>query len=184
MVSFRIHTHYKFLLLFFSLIFAVAVHEARAHGGGTPQLTNENIGPYWISVWTSPQPVREGQLHVTVAVAEPGEAGDQQAGAPVLGADVEIILESRSGGLAAVRAMATNEQSANKLFYEADLLVPVAGDWQALVDVHGPAGAGQGEFDLAVEPASDRNWLIVGGIGLLAVAGFFIYYATGRKSND
>lgn len=180
-MSFRIRISSILFLLAVLLCFDSPLQGVLAHGGGTPRLTNEDIGPYWISVWTSPQPVREGQLHVTVAVAEPGQSGEQQAGAPVLGADVAITLIPRSGGLADVRAMATNEQSANKLFYEADLLVPVAGDWQVQVDVRGPDGSGQAQFDLPVEPARESNWFLFGGIGLLAVAGFFVYYATRRR---
>lgn len=170
------------LAVIFTISLALA-RAARAHGGGAPRLVNEDIGPYWISVWTAPQPVREGQLHITVAVAEPGESAGGQAGAPVLGAAVDVTLTPRAGGLADVRDQATNEQSANKLFYEADMIVPVAGDWQATVEVSGPEGSGQAQFDLTVEPAGSGNWMLFGGIGLLAVAGFYVYYATRRKGN-
>lgn len=166
------------VLLFGAVLFS---RGAQAHGGGTPQLTNENIGPYWISVWTSPEPVREGELHLTVAVAEPGETAGGQAGAPVLGADVDITLVPRSGGLADVRAPATNEQAANKLFYEADLLVPAAGDWLVQIDVEGPQGNGTAEFGLDVLPAQDNRWLVAGGAGFLILAAFFVFYSVRRR---
>jgi hypothetical protein len=169
------------LLIAVALLTAIAVPAARAHGGGTPQLTNEDIGPYWISVWTAPDPPREGQLHVTVAVAEPGAGDAQQAGAPVLGATVDLTLTPRSGGLADVSATATNEQSANKLFYEADVVVPAAGDWLVTVDVQGEVGTGQASFNLALEPAQDSNWLLLSGGGLLAVMAFFFYYTIRGK---
>ena len=158
---------------------------ASAHGGGTPQVTNDDIGPYWVSVWTSPDPAREGQLHVTVSVAEPGAPGERQAGAPILGATVDVTLTPRAGGFADVSAQATNEQSANRLFYEADLLVPAAGDWQVQVDVEGPAGRGQTAFDLTVMPAQGLDWLLVGGIAFLGISTFFFFYAMrSNRSRD
>ncbi len=156
----------------------LAASGAEAHGGGTPRLTNEDIGPYWISVWTAPQPVREGQLHITVAVAEPGEVAGQQGGPPVLGATVELTVSPRAGGLSDVRAMATSEQSANRLFYEADMIVPVAGEWLVLVQVTGPQGSGEAQFPLTVEQARSASWLWLGAVGLLAVAGFYVFYAS------
>lgn len=153
------------------------VGAARAHGGGTLQVSNEDIGPYWVSVWTSPDPVREGQMHITVSVAEPGAVEGEQAGAPILGAKVDISLTPRAGGFADIHARATNEQSANKLFYEADLAVPASGDWQVQVDVQGPAGEGQVGFNIAVLPAQSTDWLLVGGVAFLGISALFFFYA-------
>lgn len=171
------------ILLFFIVLPA---WPAYTHGGGTPQLTNEDIGPYWVSAWTSPDPVREGQMHLTVSIAEPGAETGQQAGAPVLGASVEVILTPRAGGFADAMAQATNEQSANKLFYEADVLVPAAGDWQVQIDVQGPEGRGVAQFDLVVLPTRGIDWLLVGGVAFLSVSVLFFFYAmrANRGSND
>lgn len=167
------------------LLIVLPAWPVRAHGGGTPQLTNEDIGPYWVSVWTSPDPVREGQMHVTVSVAEPGAATGQQAGAPVLGASVDVTLTPRAGGFADATAQATNEQSANKLFYEADLMVPAAGDWQVQIDVQGPDGRGEARFDLVVLPAQGIDWLLVGGLAFLSVSALFFFYAMrANRSED
>lgn len=170
-------------LLFLIVLLAWPVH---AHGGGTPQLTNEDIGPYWVSVWTSPDPVREGQMHVTVSVAEPGAEAGQQAGSPVLGASVEVTVTPRAGGFADATVQATNEQSANKLFYEADVLVPAAGDWQVQIDVQGSEGSGEAQFDLLVLPAEGIDWLLVGGVVFLSVSVLFFFYAmrANRGNND
>ena len=182
----RLHqfTRPLLILVLFLIILALSARTTSAHGGGAPQLTNESIGPYWISVWTSPQPVREGQLHVTVALAEPGEGDDQQAGAPVLGATVEVTLTPRSGGFADIRATATNEQAANKLFYETDLMVPAAGDWEVEIAVRGAEGSGQAHFSLAVQPAQDTGWLLLAGGAFAIIAVFFLYYAARRRSHD
>ena len=44
---------------------------AHAHGTGTPQLLNAPAGPYLLSVWTDPDPLRTDEAHVVVAVVEP-----------------------------------------------------------------------------------------------------------------
>ena len=78
----------RFLLF---LLFLSFVSPVEGHGGGTPRLVNEPDGPYWLSVWTSPDPARaEEPLHVTVGVTEPGSG--REAGPPVLGAEVSVTL--------------------------------------------------------------------------------------------
>ncbi len=167
----------------FVLALSLSTSTARAHGGGTAQLTNEDIGPYWISVWTSPEPVREGTLHVTVSVAEPGEEGERQAGPPVLDATVDLLLIPPEGTMDAVSAEATTEQSANKLFYEADMQLPAAGEWRAQIDVQGEEGSGQAAFDLAVQPAQNSSLLLPGGAVLLVIAAFFFFYSARRRGH-
>lgn len=163
-----------------AFVLALSASAARAHGGGTAQLTNEDIGPYWISVWTSPDPVREGTLHVTISVAEPGGAGERQAGPPILDATVELLLIPPDQTMDAVSATATTEQSANKLFYESDMQLPVAGDWLVQIDVQGGEGRGQAQFELDVQPAQRSNWLLPGGAALAVVVVFFFFYAARR----
>lgn len=170
-------------LVAFVLALSLSTSTARAHGGGTAQLTNEDIGPYWISVWTSPEPVREGTLHVTVSVAEPGEEGERQAGPPVLDATVDLLLIPPEGTMDAVSAEATTEQSANKLFYEADMQLPAAGEWRAQIDVQGEEGSGQAAFDLAVQPAQNSSLLLPGGAALLVIAAFFFFYSARRRGH-
>lgn len=170
-------------LVAFVLALSLSTSTARAHGGGTAQLTNEDIGPYWISVWTSPEPVREGTLHVTVSVAEPGEEGERQAGPPVLDATVDLLLIPPEGTMDAVSAEATTEQSANKLFYEADMQLPAAGEWRAHIDVQGEEGSGQAAFDLAVQPVQNSSLLLPGGAALLVIAAFFFFYSARRRGH-
>lgn len=165
------------------LVVAFPASTTRAHGGGTAQLTNENIGPYWVSVWTSPSPVREGTLHVTVSVAEPGSDGERQAGPPILDATVDLLLTPPAGTVDAISAEATTEQSANKLFYEADVQLPVSGEWLVQVDVQGEEGRGQTAFELAVQPAQNSSWLLPGAAALVVITAFFFFYAARRRGH-
>jgi hypothetical protein len=151
-----------------------------AHGGGTPQLVNEPAGPYWISVWTTPDPARVGEFHLTLGISEPGEG--REAGPPVLGADVQVSLEPGAGTAAdVVTTTATNEQSTNKLFYEADVSIPVEGSWQVAIAVDSPAGQGSASFPLEVEPRQSTNWLLLGGGGVVLVVVLFALFSWRRE---
>ena len=158
-------------VLLLLLLATLAGSPARAHGDGTPQLVNAAAGPYWMSVWTSPEPARVGPVHFTVSVAEPGEG--RQAGPPVLGAAVRLTL-SGPRQEDALKAVASNEQSANRLLYETDVVVPREGRWAVMIDVAGPDGSGQVRFDLRVESSQGINWFLIGGVGLVAVAALFL----------
>ena len=159
------------------VLLALPAQAASAHGGGVPQLTNAEAGPYWVSVWTQPDPLRVGQAHFTVAVSQPAPltAGRQEAGPPVLGADVQVQaqpLDHAGGGL---QVQATHEGAANKLFYEADLDLPETGRWEVFVNVKGDAGSGGAGFEAEVSSARSTNWSWIGGLGLGALVGLWIF---------
>lgn len=154
-----------FLLL---ILAAIATH-ARAHGGGALIAGPVPVGPYVVSVWLNPPQPRAGEpLHFTVGLAAP------QDGAPIL--DAAILVTMRATPEAdPITAPATTEQSINRLFYETDMEVPVAGQYETLFQISGPAGTG--DLDLAVEvrEPSPVNWLYVGlgGLALVVLGGLW-----------
>jgi hypothetical protein len=155
------------------LLLGYSVSIVWAHGGGVPQLTEAETGPYRVSVWTQPNPLRVGKAHFTVAILEPSpsEAGEQQTGSPVLGATVELQLTPPEGsGQKPLVALASHETAVNKLFYEVDVELPATGRWEVTILVEGPAGSGNTGFEIEVEPASEANWVLFGGLGLVLVA--------------
>ena len=165
------------LLLAMSLLLVLAPLAA-AHGGGVPQLVNEPTGPYWLSVWTSPDPPQAGKpLHFTVGLAEPGSG--REAGAPVLGAEVLVTVSPAQGTAPPVQASAKNANAANRMFYEADLTLPATGVWSVEIGVAGSEGEGSASFDLEVVEASGANWLLWGGGGVLVIAA--LYLVVGRR---
>ena len=170
------------LLVLGALVLPVQV--AEAHGGGVPRLTNAAAGPYWVSVWTQPDPLRVGQAHFTVAVSQPASsaAGREEAGPPVLGADVQVQFRrlDRAGDTLQVRA--THEDAANKLFYEADLDLPEVGRWEVLVSVKGDAGLGDTGFEAEVSAPRPTNWWWIGGLGLGALAVLWVFQKRQRQS--
>jgi len=158
-------------LLRFSLVLAlvgITIRPVAGHGGGTPQLTNVAVGPYWLSTWIQPDPPRPDNFHLTIAVAEPGDptAEIKEAGPPVLGALVTVELRSYDTPVQVVSAVASHDQAANKLFYEADLTLPYPGLWKATITVVGADGrSGSVDFEVLVDIASgvDMTWWLVGG---------------------
>jgi hypothetical protein len=138
---------------------------AAAHGGGTPQLSGVTAGPYWLTVWTSPEPVRAGELHVTLGV---GGAD----GAPVLDAEVQVEISPLPNGGVSLTGAATSAQSSNKFLYEVDFSLPESGRYLVTVKVSGPEGSGAASFELQALPAEASNWLgiLLVGVGVAALA--------------
>ena len=158
----------RFLLF---LLFLSFVSPVEGHGGGTPRLVNEPDGPYWLSVWTSPDPARaEEPLHVTVGVTEPGSG--REAGPPVLGAEVSVTLARADESGTPITAVAA--EGANRLLYEVDVILPEPGLWTLQVDADGPAGSASVSFDLEVDEPGGANWLLWGGGGVLLLAALFV----------
>jgi heme/copper-type cytochrome/quinol oxidase subunit 2 len=155
----------------FAVVLAVGgwIGVAHAHGGGYPQITNAEAGPYLVTVWTQPQPLRIGEAHFTVAVSEPVAEG-LTSSLPVLNATVELELAPAGTAAAALKLPATHADSINKLYYETDVELTEAGTWNILVTVAGEDGAGSTEFSVDVQPANRNEWILWGSVGLVAIA--------------
>ncbi|HEX2988087.1 MAG TPA: hypothetical protein VHS06_07955 [Chloroflexota bacterium] len=125
---------------------AVGTTPAMANGG-TIQLSNRPAGPYAVTVYTSPTPIRAGTSDVSVMV--------QRAGSDELVNDARVVVQAqpigRDGGLSSYQA--THEQATNKLFYAANVALPSEGRWRIGVQVEAAAGLGEVDFETDVAPA-------------------------------
>jgi hypothetical protein len=173
------------LVMLAGTLFTPAVH---GHGGGTPQVVNERVGPYRVSVWTQPEPLRVGDVHVTVAVTQPSAdaastnrpSSDTNDSTELLDtalldtvvtdATVSLRFELRERPGAPFTAAATRQNSLGNLYYEADIELPAAGEWSTTVQVEGPLGAGSVAFSSAVLAARTVPWSAIAGIGLAVLA--------------
>ena len=141
----------KIILLLVLLL--LPVKWTLAHGGGILQAGNVPIASYQVSVWTNPPTARAGQpLHVTVGVAT------AVTGEPVLDVAVAVVLLDENGDVV-LTAVATTAQSANRLFYEADLEGVASGSYEMQVEVMGDDGGGTLSFPLRVQPTSIWPWV-------------------------
>ena len=130
-----------------------------AHGGGVLQVASEPTGPYLVSVWTSPTRLEaDNPIHVTVGVAGQDEA-------PILDADVLVEIGLPETG-ERWSAVATTEQSTNKLFYEADMRLREDGRYNMTIQIEGSQGTGSVTFAMEVLPPSQTNWFMLAFIGL------------------
>lgn len=166
------------LLYFFILVAVVWPATSFAHGGGEPRLTNAEVGPYRLYLWSLPEPPRVGDLHFSVAVTEPDTRTlvsdeDESLEAPILDADVKIVLKPVGNEGDPIMISATHDEAIFEMYYEADTQLLTAGKWQATVSVAGPEGEGNASFELDLLPARMVNWtLIVGaGIGIFTLIG-------------
>lgn len=153
-------------------MFAITSGISSAHGGGTPQLSDVEAGPFRLFVWTSPEPWRAGgEAHVTVAVTSLDDAGQT---IPVDDASVAIELAPADAPERAIVLAATPLAGAGAGFYEGDTSLAQAGEWQVSVKVTAAAGAGDAGFVYQVQPGSQINWLLWLGAALavLAVVGY------------
>jgi hypothetical protein len=120
----------------------LAARPARGDGG-TLRLS-ERVGPYRISVFTSPEPLRAGPADVSVFVQ------DADSGSSLADAVVHLTLTPDGRQGAAVSCTATAEQAVNKLLRAASVDLPAAGPWRIDVDVEGPRGSAHCEVTVMV----------------------------------
>lgn len=149
-------SRWRFFALFMLLFVLLPLPVVLAHGGGELQVGNAPIGSYLVSVWVNPPTAQAGQpIHVTVGIAK------ESTGEPVLDATVDVLIVTDQG-VTVKTAVATTEQSINRLFYEADLADVPTGEYEMQLVVTGQAGRGDLAFPLVVVPRSIWPW--VGGI--------------------
>lgn len=173
----------KWIIFLFVIpaILVTGTRLAEAHGGGDLIIRSAQVGPYTASVWVNPpDPRAKEPIHFTVGLASPVDSS------PVLDADIQVIMLEKSSGEMAVTAPATTEQSINKLFYETDLEVAAAGDYEAEFYIRGAEGEGMVSTLVAVKAPSSVNWLVIGlaGLGVVVVLGWWRSRQTGFQAAD
>ncbi|HHB90929.1 MAG TPA: hypothetical protein ENK60_06435 [Anaerolineae bacterium] len=124
-----------------------------AHGGGTPRLVNEPLGPYWLSAWTYPDPPKVGELHVTAALAR------SDTGEPVVEPTITVYARGSSRH-DVLEAVMSHDDAATPYFYNVDFDVPYAGEWTIELVVREGSWEEMASFPLVVEPAPINTNLI------------------------
>lgn len=141
-----------------------------AHGGGVPRLTSEIAGPYRIFAWTQPEPLRVGDIHLSIAVVKRA-ANDTQSGEaldePVTDATVVVHLLPVGQEAAPITVPAVLQVQLGSYYYEADATLPTAGDWRFTIEVTSGLGVGSAAFVGAVADARKVNWLLIVAAGII-----------------
>ena len=143
-----------------------------ADGGAV--LSRQESGPFVITVFAAPVPLRAGPLDLTVLVQT------RDALEPVLDANVSIRLDGDSQIVAA----ATRSQAQNKLLYAATLNLPHPGEWKYTVSVQSALGqaAISGGFQAGPpSPPLTSYWFYL-AIPLVLIAIFVLHQWLSRRS--
>ena len=137
--------------------------------GGTVRLSREPVGPYLVSVMSSPTPLRTGEVDISVLVQDSAE--EAVAGVPVA---VEAV--PLDGVSAPIRHPATRQQATNKFFLAAKFDVETPGEWEFRIHVGEPeAGVTTFRATLTEPTLLDRPYLLAALILLpLLVGGWLL----------
>jgi hypothetical protein len=142
----RIRLGQPFLGLFLPTL-ALASLAAEGRGDGGMVRCSERAGPYQVTVFTAPSPLRAGPVDVSVLVQ------DAATGEPVPNTAVMIELTPEDRPASRARYPATHEAATNKILHAAPFELPASGRWLVEVDIDGPQGRARTRLELdAAEP--------------------------------
>jgi hypothetical protein len=128
--------------------------EAVVGAHGEVLRTRQKAGPFTVSIFTAPEPLRVGPVDVSVLVQS------SEGGVLTDAAVVDLLLESVTPPIERRRASATRDAASNKLAKAAVVDLPAAGQWTLTVSVGVNADAATVTCLLPVAPAASRTSLI------------------------
>ncbi|HSH46586.1 MAG TPA: hypothetical protein VK966_12150, partial [Longimicrobiales bacterium] len=111
------------------LVLLVLVAPPLLANGGTVRISRAPVGPYLVSVLSSPTPLRTGEVDISIMVQDSAESVAYPG----------VHVEARPVGFEAdeVRLQATRGQATNLLFQAAKFDVPAAGEWEFGIRIEG-----------------------------------------------
>ena len=141
------------------LLLLLWVAPARAQEPGVPRIQDEALGPYQLTVWTSPEPPQVGRLHVTARLlAETGEPTTAPA----------LTLHARAPHRDVIEA--TMHPDGQDALYQADLDIPYTAIWTIELDMDDGERTETTSFSLDIQPAPiDKNLIRLGAFATLVV---------------
>jgi len=87
----------------------------------------EKAGPFLITVFGDPTPLRVGPVDISVMIQ------DEDGGRPILEAEVTVQLQEQGTGRSPIITQATRQNATNKLLYAALVNLPAPGLWELQV---------------------------------------------------
>jgi hypothetical protein len=153
---------------------ALAVLATPLLADGGEVLSRQEAGPFAITVFAAPVPLRAGPIDLTVLVQT------RDSLAPVLDAEVSIRLDGASEMLMA----ASRSQAQNKLLYAAAFQIPHPGEWKYTVSVQSIAGkaAISGGFQAGPPAPPLASYAFYLAIPLVLIAIFVLHQWLSRRS--
>jgi hypothetical protein len=154
-------------------ICALAVLAAPLWADGGAVLARRQSGPFVITVFAAPIPLRAGPIDLTVLVQT------RDALEPVLDADVSIRLV----GASQISTAASRSRSQNKLLYSAAFDLPQPGPWEYSVSVENVAGQASlaGEFQAGPRAPPLASYIFYLAIVPVVIAIFVLHQWLSRR---
>jgi hypothetical protein len=148
---------------FGTAVLIVGAWPAWGHHGGEVRLM-QKAGPFLITVFSDPTPLRAGPVDISVMVQ------DGDGGRPILEAEVTAQLQEQGTDRLPIIIQATRQNSTNKLLYAALVNLPAPGLWKLQVAVQYQAQAANVACMVTAAPprAIPHFWWLC--VALLSVA--------------
>ena len=123
--------------------------------GGTVRISRAPLGPYLVTIYSSPTPLRTGEVDVSVLVQDSAN----EVLAPAVMVEARPVALAEGATAEPIRIEATRAQATNKLFQAAKFDVMAPGEWEFRVEV---AEAGSLSFRATVAESTllDRPYLL------------------------
>lgn len=162
---------------FGALVCGILLTAPVARGDGGTVRASERCGPYRVTVFTSPTPLRAGSADVSVLVQ------DDDSREVIADAAVTVRAVPQGRPRDQVSAAATPEAATNKLLRAAVFDLPAAGTWDVAVAVGGPRGDGVVRFAVEVDEPPPAWADLIGWVGwpALVVAGYAAHRTLVRR---
>ncbi len=132
------------------ILLVVGLSPGAACGDGGAVRLSQQTGPYRVTVFTAPTPLRVGPVDVSVFVQD-GAGGEAL---PDVAVRITLTPAGRAGQ--SLEARATREAATNKLFRAATFDLPAPGRWQLVAAVEGPRGEARCACEVEVEAPPPR----------------------------
>lgn len=145
--------------------------------GGTVRISSAPVGPYLVTVYSSPTPLRTGELDVSVLVQD----STQRVLAPRVVVDARPLSLEEGVTAEPIRRTADRAQATNKLFQAAKFNVDAPGEWEFRITI---AEAGELSFRATVARSTilDRPYLLA--LLVLLPLGLVGWLFLGRNEDD
>lgn len=123
--------------------------------GGTVRISSAPLGPYLVTVYSSPTPLRTGEVDVSVLVQDSART----VLSPMVTVEAHAVSLAPGVSEGPIRREADRAQATNKLFQAAKFDVTAPGEWEFRVSV---ADAGSLSFRTTVVKSTllDRPYLL------------------------
>lgn len=116
----QIANHTAMVMSLMVIACVACITEARADGGAVQFM--KSAGPFVITVFTTPSPLRAGPVDISLMI----QSRENQQ--PVLDCLAQVQLSK--DGATSIRSEATHQAAQNKLFYAAQVNIPESGLWE------------------------------------------------------